>query len=85
MWFTFYLGPIFMFLLAILNIYTSIKIYKKNIKFYIIPYWILAIINLLMIFFIMQNGFIIFPTEYFITVVIISPYILSIYLLKLIK
>ena len=83
-WLTFYLGPLFMILLGILNLYTSFKIYTKK-NYFIQVYWILATLNLFLICFQMYKGFFNTSIEFFIIVVIIFPYILSIYLLKLIK
>lgn len=83
-WLTFYLGPLFMILLGILNLYTSFKIYTKK-NYFIQAYWILAAINLFLIYFQMHKGVFNTSTEFFIIVVFILPYILSIYLLKLIK
>lgn len=83
-WITLYLGPLFMILLGILNLYTSFKIYTKK-NYFIQAYWILATLNLFLIFFQIYKGLFNTSTEFFIIVVIIFPYLLSIYLLKLIK
>ena len=79
LWLTFYLGPIFMIALGILNIITSIKIYQKN-KIVIKVYWSLVVLNLYFMYKVFYSDNIDFDMEKIIITMIISPYILSFFL-----
>lgn len=79
LWATFYLGVVFMYVLALLNIITSIKIYNKN-KIAIIIYWILASVNLYFIYDILYSHQSNSNLDNSIFMLIIMPYILAIYL-----
>ncbi len=84
LWLTFWLGPFCMILLGLYNIYSSIKIYKK-LKTPVIIYWILVAINL--IFMLLTFKFEIFESlsfEFY-SIVIFTPYLLSLYLIILIN
>lgn len=84
LWLTFWLGPIFMIALGIYNIYSSIKIYSK-LKTQVIIYWILVAINLVLMLLTFKFEIFEFFSFGFISVVIVAPYLLSIYLIYLIN
>lgn len=84
LWLTFWLGPVFMVSLGIYNIYSSIKIYKK-LKIQVLIYWILALLNVVTIFLIFKFEIIDYFSFGFFSVVIFTPYVLSIYLIYLIN
>jgi hypothetical protein len=84
LWLTFWLGPIFMITLGVYNIYSSIKIYSK-LKTQVIVYWILVAINLVLMFLTFKFEIIELLSFEFFSVVIVAPYLLSIYLIYLIN
>jgi len=84
LWLTFWLGPVFMVVLGLYNIYSSIKIYKK-LKTPVIIYWILAFINLALIYLTFDFEIFEYFSFGFFSVLIFTPYILSIYLIYLIN
>ena len=84
LWLTFYLGPIFIIALAVYNLYSSFKIYKK-LKTLVIIYWILVAINLILMLLIFKFEIIELLSFEFFSVVIVAPYLLSIYLIYLIN
>lgn len=84
LWFTFWLGPIFMIALGVYNLYSSIKIYSK-LKTQVIVYWILVGINLVLMFLTFKFEIFEYFSFGFFSVIIVTPYLLSIYLIYLIN
>lgn len=78
LWLTFYLGPLFMIMLGILNIITSIKIYQKN-KNMIKLYWTLVVLNMLLMYYIMFSENLSLDFGNVALTMILLPYILSIF------
>ncbi len=84
LWLTFWLGPFFMIVLGLYNIYSSIKIYQK-LKTPVIIYWILAAINLVFMWLTFEYEIFESLSFWFYSVIIFAPYLLSLFLIYIIN